>query len=90
MGDQFYVIVSGEVEVIRELPNGATALPAQLGKGEYFGELALLTGRRRNASVRATTPVDLSCLGGDEFHDLAAARILLPSRRGEPSMEVEA
>jgi NADH dehydrogenase len=73
VGDQFYVIVSGEVEVIRELPNGAPALLAKLGQGEYFGETALLTGRRRNASVRATTPVDLICLGRDEFNDLAGA-----------------
>jgi NADH dehydrogenase len=73
VGDQFYVIMSGEVEVIRELPNGQTVLLSKLGKGEYFGESALLTGRRRNASVRATTPVDLMCLGRDEFNDLAGA-----------------
>ena len=73
VGDQFYVIISGEVEIIRELPNGQTVLLSKLGKGEYFGESALLTGRRRNASVRATTPVDLMCLGHDEFNDLAGA-----------------
>jgi hypothetical protein len=48
-------------------------LVAKLGKGEYFGESALLTGRRRNASARATTSVDLMCLGRDEFNDLAGA-----------------
>ena len=73
VGDQFYVIVSGEVEVNRELPNGQTVPLGILGKGEYFGESALLTGRRRNANVRAITPVDLMCLGRDEFNDLAGA-----------------
>lgn len=73
VGDLFYVIVSGEVEVLRELPNGQVARLAQLGKGEYFGESALLTGRRRNASVRALSEVDLMCLGKDEFNDLAGA-----------------
>src|SRR6266567_773704 len=73
VGDQFYVIISGEVEISRELPNGQTVLMGKLGKGEYFGESALLTGRRRNASVQATTPVDLMCLGRDEFNDLAGA-----------------
>ncbi len=77
VGDQFYVIISGEVEVIRALPNGQTALLGTLGKGEHFGESALLTGRRRNASVRATTPVDLMCLGRDEFNDLAGAWLKL-------------
>src|SRR5947209_4411024 len=71
--DQFYVIVSGEVEVFRELPTGQKVHLAQLGRGEYFGESALLTGRRRNASVRATSPVDLMCLGRDEFNSLAGA-----------------
>jgi NADH dehydrogenase len=73
VGDQFYVIISGEVEILRELADGQTVLVGKLGKGEYFGESALLTGRRRNASVRATTPLDLMCLGRDEFNDLAGA-----------------
>ncbi len=75
VGDQFYVIVSGEVEVFKELPNGQTVTLARLGQGEYFGESALLTGRRRNASVRAISPVNLMCLGRDEFHNLAGAWI---------------
>jgi hypothetical protein len=71
VGDEFYVIVSGQVEVLKELPSGQTVQLAQLGKGEYFGETALLTGRRRNASARANGPVDLLCLGRDEFTSLA-------------------
>lgn len=73
VGDQFYVIVSGEVDVFKELPNGEQAHLAKLGKGEYFGESALLTGRRRNANVQATTRVDLMCMGRDEFNNLAGA-----------------
>jgi NADH:ubiquinone reductase (H+-translocating) len=73
VGDQFYVIVAGEVEVIKEMPNGQPVHLARLGKGEFFGESALMTGRRRNASVRATSPVDLMCLGHDEFNNLAGA-----------------
>jgi NADH:ubiquinone reductase (H+-translocating) len=77
VGDQFYVIISGEVEIIRESPDGQKVLLGKLGKGEYFGESALLTGRRRNASVQATTPVDLMCLGRDEFNNLAGAWLKL-------------
>jgi len=73
VGDQFYIIVSGEVEVIRETPGGQLVQLTRLGQGEFFGESALMTGRRRNASVRATTPVNLMCLGRDEFNDLAGA-----------------
>src|SRR5207248_7575611 len=73
VGDQFYVIVSGEVEVFRELPTGQKVHLAQLGRGEYFGESALLTGRRRNASVKAIGPVDLMCVGRDEFTSLVGS-----------------
>lgn len=73
VGDQFYVIVSGKVEVLRELPDRQIIQVARLGKGEYFGEAALLTGRRRNASVRAVEPVELMCLGHDEFNNLVGA-----------------
>jgi NADH dehydrogenase len=75
VGDQFYVIVAGEVEVVREMVNAPPMHLARLSKGDYFGESALLTGRRRNASVRAITPVDLLCLGRDEFSNLASTWI---------------
>ncbi len=71
VGDQFYVIVSGEVEVFKEMPDAQAVQLGRLGRGEHFGETALLTGRRRNASVRAISPVDLICLGRDEFSHLA-------------------
>jgi NADH dehydrogenase len=73
VGDQFYVIVSGQVEVFRELPNGQTIQLARLGQGEYFGETALLTGKRRDAHVRAIGQVNLICIGRDEFSSLAGA-----------------
>ncbi|GIV97503.1 MAG: hypothetical protein KatS3mg057_2160 [Herpetosiphonaceae bacterium] len=75
VGDQFYVVISGEVEIVRELPNGQQTVLARLGPGEHFGESALMTGRRRNASVRAVGPVDLMVLGRDEFNSLAGAWI---------------
>ena len=73
VGDQFYVIVSGEVDVFKEMPSGEKAHLARLGQGEFFGESALLTGRRRNATVQASSRVDLMCMGRDEFNNLAGA-----------------
>ena len=58
--------------MLKETTTGHMTSLARLGKGEYFGESSLLTGRRRNASVRATSPVDLMCLGRDEFNNLVS------------------
>jgi hypothetical protein len=62
MGDRYYVIESGEVDVV-----GAGRVVATLGPGEGFGEIALLRRTRRTASVLATSPLALRALTSDRF-----------------------
>ncbi len=71
IGNQFYVITEGEVEVIRLGEDGTEVVINQLGVGEYFGEVALLRAARRNATVRAKTDVNVLTLGRDDFSLLA-------------------
>lgn len=58
IGDRFYIIEKGEVEVFRE-EGGAEQRLALRRAGESFGEVALLKGLPRTATVRCLTPVDV-------------------------------
>lgn len=66
VGDYLYIIVNGEVEVFTA-KGGSEKLIAKLGKGEYFGEMALLNQRSRLATVRCLTPVDVLALRKSDF-----------------------
>lgn len=50
------------VEILRELPSGQTVLVGKSGKGEYFGESALLTGRRPAALMEPTSMTGASSI----------------------------
>lgn len=67
--DGFYLIKSGEVEVYSEKPGGYVFLN-KLRSGDFFGEVAALTGDARNASVRALGPCELLRLSGEDLHTL--------------------
>ena len=68
----FFIVLDGQVEVLRE-EDGTETRVATLGKGEFFGEMALLAGGRHTASVRAKTPVDLLVMNGDDFTALTGS-----------------
>jgi CRP-like cAMP-binding protein len=61
-GYMFFVIEDGVVEVERDGDVINT-----LGPGDFFGEMAILSGERRNATITAATRVDLLVLFGTEF-----------------------
>lgn len=58
-GDSLYVILGGRVRVVRTA-DGNERLLAQLGPGEFFGEMALLDGKPRSATV--IVEEDAQCL----------------------------
>jgi CRP-like cAMP-binding protein len=63
------VIESGTAEVTR---GGAPV--AELGAGDFFGEIALIREERRTATVTATSPMVLIVLTGSSFRSLDGSR----------------
>jgi putative ABC transport system ATP-binding protein len=65
---KFYLIRQGTVEVWRpEGDGGELQKVAELGRGRYFGEVALLMDRPRNATVRALDRVEVYTVNRAEF-----------------------
>ncbi len=63
-GEEFFLISEGEVDVVR-----ADQEVARLGRGDFFGEVALISGEPRNATIVATEPLDAFVLGKSDFHE---------------------
>ena len=66
LADHFYIVTKGQVEVVRESETGEELI-ATLGVGHFFGEMGLLTGRPRMATVRAVGETEVMALDQDEF-----------------------
>ena len=70
-GETFYLIRSGKVELIVSGPGGDLDLHIHMGEGEFFGEVALLTGRPRTATIHARGSVELMELSRADFNLIA-------------------
>ncbi|MFN2545221.1 MAG: ATP-binding cassette domain-containing protein [Actinomycetota bacterium] len=68
-GDSMYLVGSGELEVVVE-DEGVPRHVGLLHGGDHFGEVALLTGKPRNATVRTTMPSELYSLSRADFEEL--------------------
>jgi CRP-like cAMP-binding protein len=71
--DGLYIIVDGQAEVRIGAGDGARTV-ATLGPGEFFGEMALLTGEVRAATVVAITDLDCYRLDKHGFEAMLQAR----------------
>jgi len=71
LGDRMYIILSGGAEVLQN-ENGRERRLAEIGPGEYFGEMALLQQTTRGATVRCTDAMNALSLPKREFGVLAA------------------
>jgi CRP/FNR family cyclic AMP-dependent transcriptional regulator len=68
--DACYIIRSGEVRVTREHSDGRAIALATLGAGEIVGELAMLDGEVRSASVETLSDVELLAVAARDMRGL--------------------
>jgi CRP-like cAMP-binding protein len=69
-----YIIINGEAEVFLTAGDGSKRQLNVLSKGSFFGEMALLTGAPRRASVMAKTDVECYRLDKEAFEEILLAR----------------
>ncbi len=69
-----YILVRGDAEVRLHASDGAAQSVAHLKSGEVLGEMGLLTGEPRSATVVASTDVDCYRLDRESFADIVAKR----------------
>jgi uncharacterized membrane protein len=66
-GDEVFLIESGTVAVTAPDEQGREVVLSTLGPGDFFGDLALLDGGPRSASVRSIDSCRMLVLGRDDF-----------------------
>ncbi|MEK6201733.1 MAG: DUF4388 domain-containing protein [Desulfobulbaceae bacterium] len=66
VGDHLYIILSGRIEVMDE--EGVTL--AEMGKGEVFGEMSLLSGEAVTSTIMAVEPTELVTLSKKNFRHM--------------------
>jgi cAMP-dependent protein kinase regulator len=74
-GDRLYLVVEGEVEVLRNLPTGRMEPIARLLPGDVFGEIALLDNGQRTRSVRTLSRAMFLTIDRDSFQTLVLTKI---------------
>jgi hypothetical protein len=65
--DNFYVVAHGTADVIQRDTSGVERVVNTLHEDQYFGELGMLTGEPRNATVRAKTSLEVIAVSQGSF-----------------------
>ncbi len=72
-GSSMYVIASGEVKVYTSGPgNAGSVYLAKLGEGDFFGEVSVLTGKPRTATITASQRTELLRLDKEKLDNALA------------------
>lgn len=73
---EMFVVVSGELEVLKRSPVGGEVRVAMLGPGDWFGEMSIVDVQPRSATVRALAPSLLLRMSAEHVDKLLYRRDL--------------
>ena len=78
-GDALYIVKSGGVSVFEEKNDDITKDPeiARIGAGGFFGEMALVSADKRNASVKTISESEVFILSKEDFEILVRSNSAL-------------
>lgn len=79
-GDSLFVILSGRVSVTMHSDEGREVILSILTDGDFFGEMSLLDGQPRSATVMTTQPTELLVLRRNDFLQCLARYPQIASR----------
>ena len=70
LGASMYLVVEGSLQVSKRVIEGAERVLSTLGAGQYVGEMSLLTGAKRSATVRTVEASEVIEIDQPTFIDL--------------------
>ena len=74
LGDEMYIVVSGEVEVRMRREDGAEVVITRRKPGEFVGEMSIISNQPRMASLAAVGDVRLLCVEKNHFESMLHER----------------
>ena len=81
-GDALFVVVSGQVKVVLTAEDGREVILSVRDQGDFFGEMAVVTGRPRSATVEVVEEADLLKVPAEKLQE-----IVFDTGRGHRPME---
>ena len=77
-GDSLYLVLEGQLAVLKAMGTPGEITLDHIGDGSFFGEMALIDGQPRSATVRSEAPSLLLRITGKEFHRIMRAFPAVP------------
>lgn len=82
-GDTLYLVMEGHAQVLVKDEKGGDRQVSTLSTGEFFGEMALLTGEARSATVRAIDDLEVMVVGSHALRPVLEQRPELAHKMAE-------